>query len=82
MSLHFGLFLGQALTRKLCSVTSAYFHFGKKQRRRKQGISTGNRHQKETNMATKIPRYFFYLISILAYGCYQRRNFECEVLGD
>ena len=30
----------------------------KKKRRRKQGISTGNRLLKETNMATKIPRDF------------------------
>ena len=82
MSLHFGLFLRQAL-RENCVLSRPHiFTLVKKQRRRKQGISTGNRLLKETNAATKIPKDFSYLISILAYVCYQRRNFECEILGD
>ena len=62
---------------KLCrenySVASAYFQYGRNKDGRKKGqilkqwTYTGNRLQRETNMAPKIPKDSSYLMSILEY---------------
>lgn len=48
----------------------------------KQWTYTGNRLQRETNMAPKIPKDSSYLMSILAYVCSPRRNLEYEAPGN